>query len=88
MYVPMYRYCLTSIYYVLSYVRTYVLQSVRGGCRYSRYCTAVLLSIVRTYVRTHCSRYVVAVGTVATVQLYSGTVAMASLYSYVPVHTA
>ena len=52
MYVPMYRYCLTSIYYVLSYVRTYVLQSVRGGCRYSRYCTAVLLSIVRTYVHT------------------------------------
>eukprot|EP01047_Picozoa_sp_COSAG01_P112679 COSAG01_NODE_41414_length_451_cov_9.261364_1_plen_36_part_01 len=33
-----------------TYVRTYVLQSVRGGCRYSRYCTAVLLSIVRTYV--------------------------------------
>jgi hypothetical protein len=51
MYVPMCRYCLTSIYYVW-YVRTYVLQSVRGGCRYSRYCTAVLLSIVRTYVHT------------------------------------
>jgi hypothetical protein len=33
MYVPMCRYCLTSIYY-------------------SRYCTAVLLSIVRTYVHT------------------------------------
>ena len=28
MYVPMYRYCLTSIYYVLSYVRTYCSRSV------------------------------------------------------------
>ena len=46
------------------------------------------VTIYSTYVRTHCSRYVVAGGTVAAVQLYSGTVAMASLYSYVPVHTA
>ena len=88
MYVPVYRYCLTNIYYVLSYVRTYVrtavgtwwlpLQSLLYSC----------VTIYSTYVRTHCSRYVVAVGTVAAVQLYSGTVAMASLYSYVPVHTA
>ena len=69
---------------VRTYVRTAVgtwwlpLQSLLYSC----------VTIYSTYVRTHCSRYVVAVGTVAAVQLYSGTVAMASLYSYVPVHTA